>query len=81
MEEFCGGALWNDSFTWNTDNPDFTPCFESTIFAWTPAAFLLIGIPFEISAYQSSIDRHLPFSVFSVTKIFMSLGIAGCTVV
>ena len=81
MEDFCGGALWNDSFTWDTDNPDFTPCFESTVFAWIPAAFLLIGIPFEISAYQSSIDRHLSFSVFSVTKILMSLGMAGCTVV
>ena len=81
MEGLCGGALWNESFTLNADNPYLTPCFESTILAWVPAAFLLIGIPFEISAYQSSIDRHLPFSVFSVTKIFMSLGIAGCTVV
>ena len=81
MEEFCGGPLWNDSFTWNTENPDFTPCFESTIFAWIPAAFLLIGIPFEISAYQSSIDRHLNFGVFSVTKIVMSLAMAACTVV
>ena len=81
MEEFCGGPLWNDSFTWNTENPDFTPCFESTIFAWIPAAFLLIGIPFQIAAYQSRIDSHLPFGVVSVTKILMSLGMAACTVV
>ena len=80
MEEFCGGQLWNDSFTWNTDNPDFTPCFESTLFAWIPAAFLLIGIPFEISTYQSSTDRHLPFSILSVTKLMLSLGMAGCVI-
>ena len=81
MEDFCGGTLWNNSFTWNTEKPDFTPCFESTLFAWVPAAFLLIGIPFEIAAYKSSVDRHLPFGVFSVTKILMSLGMAACTVV
>ena len=80
MEGLCGGALWNESFTLNADNPYLTPCFESTILAWVPAAFLLIGIPFEISAYQSSIDRHLPLSVLSMTKLLMSLGLAGVTV-
>ena len=80
MKGLCGGALWNESFTLNADNPYLTPCFESTILAWVPAAFLLIGIPFEISAYQSSIDRHLPLSVLSMTKLLMSLGLAGVTV-
>ena len=51
------------------------------VFACVPAAFLLIGIPFQIAAYQSRIDSHLPFGVVSVTKILMSLGMAACTVV
>ena len=43
MEELCGGALWNNSFTWNTEKPDFTPCFESTLFAHSEGKSLREG--------------------------------------
>ncbi|CAG7833093.1 unnamed protein product [Allacma fusca] len=30
MDEFCGSTFWDLNRTWNTDDPDFTPCFEDT---------------------------------------------------
>ena len=80
FEDLCGGSVWNSSYTWNTDSPDFTPCFETTVLAWAPAAFLLLSLPFEVSAWQSSRDPPLPLSVLGVAKLLLSLGLLGCAV-
>ena len=31
FEEFCGGPFWDVNVTWNTNDPDFTPCFQVLI--------------------------------------------------
>ena len=28
---FCDGKFWDLSLTWNTEDPDFTPCFHQTV--------------------------------------------------
>ena len=81
FEDFCGGSLWNSSVTWDTETPDFTPCFESTVFAWLPAIFLLLSLPFEVSAWQSSKDPRLSFGILSGFKLLLTLGLVGCVVV
>uniref|UniRef100_A0A803T6X8 Multidrug resistance-associated protein 1 n=1 Tax=Anolis carolinensis TaxID=28377 RepID=A0A803T6X8_ANOCA len=43
---------WN--LTWNTPRPDFTPCFQNTVLAWTPCAFLWACFPF----YAFFLRRH-----------------------
>jgi len=80
FRDFCGGSLWNASISWDTQQPDFTPCLESTLFAWLPAAFLILGLPFEVTTWQSSIDRRIPISLLFMTKLLLSLGMAACTV-
>ena len=29
--------------TWDTDNPDFTPCFQNTVLLWVPCAWLCLA--------------------------------------
>ena len=29
--QFCVSDLWDRNVTWDTDNPDFTTCFENTV--------------------------------------------------
>jgi ATP-binding cassette subfamily C (CFTR/MRP) protein 1 len=59
FETFCGGPVWNSSLTWNTTDPDFTPCFHKTVLSWTPSLFLLALVPVEVSHFIIS------FTVFS----------------
>ena len=28
---FCEGKFWDLSLTWETEDPDFTPCFHQTV--------------------------------------------------
>ena len=38
FSEFCGHtAFWSLDDVWNTDNPDFSLCFQSTVLSWLPA--------------------------------------------
>ena len=45
---FCAGKFWDLSLTWDTTNPDFTPCFQQTVLAYLPAAVLLLLLPFQV---------------------------------
>ena len=81
FEKFCGGKLWDEDSIWNTENPDFTPCFHNTILAWIPAGFLLLTSPFELTSWFSSKCPRIPFTVLNVFKLIFTLGlVAICAV-
>ncbi|KAM7291291.1 multidrug resistance-associated protein 1-like [Ixodes scapularis] len=42
MTRFCTSPLWDWDYTWYSDYPRFTPCFETTVLAYTPAALLVL---------------------------------------
>ena len=72
--ELCDGPLWNTSLTWNTTDPDFTPCFHKVVLTSVPGVFLLLFLPFSIFfAYQST-ARPLPWGKLKFSKEFL-LGI------
>ena len=50
MASFCESPLWDLDLTWNTTNPDFTPCFHQTVLTYIPTAVLILGIPFQVSS-------------------------------
>ena len=77
FQEFCNGKFWDLSVTWNTDDPDFTPCFENTVLAWLPAGFLILTTPFEITSWQDSKCPKIPFTILNVTKILLTLALVG----
>ena len=37
MTTFCVTPLWDIDLTWNTNDPDFTPCFHKTVFVYIPS--------------------------------------------
>ena len=81
FEKFCGGKLWNENTIWNTNNPDFTPCFHNTVLAWIPAGFLLLTSPFELTSWFSSQCPRIPFTVLNVFKLIFTLGLVATCVV
>uniref|UniRef100_A0A8C2F591 Multidrug resistance-associated protein 1 n=1 Tax=Cyprinus carpio TaxID=7962 RepID=A0A8C2F591_CYPCA len=47
-------ADWNR--TWQTHNPDLTPCFQNTVLVWIPCLYLWLSAPFYI-LYLKRNDR------------------------
>ncbi|XP_039089530.1 multidrug resistance-associated protein 1 isoform X1 [Hyaena hyaena] len=60
LRGFCSAdgsdPFWEWSITWNTSNPDFTKCFQNTVLAWVPCAYLWVCFPFYF-LYLSHHDR------------------------
>ena len=57
------------NLTWNTTSPDFTLCFERTVFVWTPCAFLWVFSCIETFYLIKSKTRDVPFSFTNVSKL------------
>ena len=45
---YCSTKFWDASVTWNTDSPDFTPCFHQTALVYTPTLILVLATPFQV---------------------------------
>ena len=71
-ENFCGGEFWNDNITWNTDNPDFTPCFHKTILSWTPSLIFLVFVINESRKYRKSSNRNIPWNFWFLLKFLLT---------
>ncbi|NXG80702.1 MRP1 protein, partial [Baryphthengus martii] len=61
---------WNQ--TWYTDTPRFTWCFQSTVIAWIPCAFLWISFPFYYLYLQRKNKGYIRMS-----RIFKSKMVLG----
>ncbi|EEC01718.1 multidrug resistance protein, putative [Ixodes scapularis] len=46
MTPLCNSPLWDWDYTWNSEYPRLTSCFENTVLAYTPATFL---VPFGLA--------------------------------
>ncbi|XP_018335867.1 multidrug resistance-associated protein 1 isoform X1 [Agrilus planipennis] len=69
MENFCGSEFWNLSLTWNTDDPDFTKCFEQTVLIWVPCLFLWIFTSLEVFYIANSKNQDIPWSIINILKL------------
>ncbi|GAB1607313.1 multidrug resistance-associated protein 1-like isoform X1 [Argonauta hians] len=66
-DEFCSSALWDPQVSWNTTDPDLTPCFQKTVCLLTPCAFLWLILPFRcLDLYRHGKKR------ISISRIFIS---------
>jgi ATP-binding cassette subfamily C (CFTR/MRP) protein 1 len=79
--EFCGGVFWDLNVTWNTDDPDFTPCFHKTVLAWSPSAIFFFSAVFELRNYLQSDQRNIPWNYYNITKILMTTSLAILSIV
>ncbi|CAL8118382.1 unnamed protein product [Orchesella dallaii] len=73
MDEFCGSKFWDNDLTWNTNNPDLTPCFEKTILVWFPCGFLWLASILDVFYSFENRSRQIPKSPLNVTKFIITL--------
>ena len=72
---FCLGPLWNSRLTWDSDHPDFTPCFHKTVLVLIPAAVLWLLLPLELYLNKRSRSRGTPWSWINVSKLVITMGL------
>ncbi|XP_042226170.1 multidrug resistance-associated protein 1-like isoform X1 [Homarus americanus] len=69
LYDFCGSPLWDTNHTWNSETPEFTPCFERTVLVWVPCGFLWVFAPLETHYVLRSVDRLVPWTWLSISKL------------
>ncbi|NXV78507.1 MRP6 protein, partial [Atlantisia rogersi] len=65
---------WNQ--TWYTNTPSFTWCFESTVLAWTPCAYLWICSPFYYLYLRHKSKGYIRMSHIFKTKMVLGFLLA-----
>ncbi|XP_051774742.1 ATP-binding cassette sub-family C member 3 isoform X3 [Erpetoichthys calabaricus] len=70
MESLCGAdsPFWDPNRTIHTDNPDLTPCFQSTILAWIPCIYLWITLPFYLLRLKKNNKGYIVMSILNRFK-------------
>ena len=71
-KDFCGGEFWNVTKTWNTESPDFTPCFQKTVLSWSPSVIFAFFAIFEARSYRKSENRNIPWTFLILTKTLIT---------
>ena len=71
-KDFCGGEFWNENKTWNTDSPDFTPCFQKTVLSWAPSVLFIFFAIIEGRRYSKSENRNIPWTFLILTKTLLT---------
>ncbi|XP_066253825.1 multidrug resistance-associated protein 1-like isoform X2 [Euwallacea similis] len=71
LDLFCASEFWNSSLTWYTDNPDFTICFEKTVFVLVPVVYFWLFLPLEYYWLRKSLNRDVPWTWKNVSKFLI----------
>lgn len=64
--------LQNTTLTWETDDPQFTPCFEKTVLVWIPCLFLWFFAPVEVYYQRSSLNKYIPWNWKNFFKMLIN---------
>ncbi|KAK8748985.1 hypothetical protein OTU49_015624, partial [Cherax quadricarinatus] len=73
LDQFCNSTFWDLNITWNSNDPDFTLCFEQTVLVWVPCGFLFLFAPLEIFYLRQSMDRLVPWTLLNICKLLLQL--------
>ncbi|XP_071617432.1 ATP-binding cassette sub-family C member 6-like isoform X1 [Heliangelus exortis] len=74
--QLCGSregsaGLWDWNQTWYTNTPRFTWCFENTVIAWIPCAYLWICFPFYYLYLRHKNKGYIRMSCIFKTKMVL----------
>ncbi|XP_060530036.1 multidrug resistance-associated protein 1-like isoform X5 [Cylas formicarius] len=75
LDNFCGSEFWNSTLTWDTDDPDFTKCFEKTVLVWIPCVFLWLFSSLEVYYIASSKKKDIPWNFLNCFKLLVTGGV------
>ena len=59
MENFCDGSLWDSQLSWNSSNPNLTPCLRDCVCPAVACGLLWLSLPlwyFWVSTYQPKLQ-------------------------
>ena len=72
-DDFCGGQFWNFDLLWNSTQPDFTGCFQKTIFSWIPLVVIVFFSLFEVPGYFSkhNWNRNIRLNLYNLAKFIL----------
>ena len=76
---FCRSEFWNTNLTWNTEAPQFTQCFQSTVLVYLPLGVLVLGAGLDLATWTQSRVRSVPWAAANITKLVLTslaLGLA-----
>ena len=76
---FCRSEFWNTNLTWNTEAPQFTQCFQSTVLVYLPLGVLVLGAGLDLASWAQSRVRSVPWAAANITKLVLTslaLGLA-----
>lgn len=80
MEKFCGSIFWDTDVSWNTEIPDFTPCFQNTVLIWIPCGFLCLFMPLESYRLCYKKQKSIPWSILTIFKIIILIALTVLTI-
>nr|CAD7423725.1 unnamed protein product [Timema monikensis] len=69
MDAFCGSKFWDANVTWNTDDPDLTPCVQRTLLIYLPCAFLWAFSPLEVFYILNNKNSDIPWNWLNCSKM------------
>ena len=80
--DFCNGTFWDFSLVWNVEQPDFTGCFQKTIFSWVPLVTILFFSLFELPGYFSkqNKNRNIRLNYYNISKFILILCLIGVNI-
>ncbi|CAI9724597.1 resistance-associated 1-like isoform X1 [Octopus vulgaris] len=79
--EFCSSVLWDYQLSWNTTNPDLTPCFQKTVCQMTPCAFLWLLLPFRCLDIYWNKKKKISMSKIFILKLLGLFVLLTCVVI
>lgn len=60
----------------HTDNPDFTPCFQNSVLAWVPCAYLWAALPCYLLYLRRHHEGYIVLSHLSRLKTVRGSGLS-----
>ncbi|KAH1017925.1 hypothetical protein HUJ05_008511 [Dendroctonus ponderosae] len=72
LDKFCGSTFWNTTLTWNTNDPQFTPCFEKTVLSWIPCLFIWTFSPMNLYYQKTSPNKSIPWNWKNFAKLLVN---------
>ncbi|XP_072401346.1 multidrug resistance-associated protein 1 isoform X12 [Diabrotica undecimpunctata] len=80
LSSFCGSPFWDNNLTWNTNDPEFTPCFEKTVLVWIPCIFLWFFAGLEVFYICNSKRRNIPWNWLNLSKLAITATLIVLTI-
>ena len=85
---FCRGDVWNSSESWDTSNPNLSPCLRDVIIPSVPCGLLWLTLPiwhFWVQNYKPKLKVKKPGIGKSLagrwTRLFLAKWFLHCTII